>query len=473
MKLGNFEVHPVAAAFPQLPPEEFMALVKDIEQKGLREPIVLAPDDKTIVDGCNRYRACIKADRKPSFKTLSSKYGEEEILNYIISANLYRRHLNAGQRALIGQDALIPALTKLAKERQRLSPGRGKGKGVPDLAHLNGEPRVREQVAKMVGVSNGTMSKAAVVTANPDLKAKVISGEESIDEAAKQGRKRAAAHSEPKVETSKETITLLTHEGDRIEYPLPKTKPHFNPTNEFIGWAAWSWNPVTGCLHNCPYCYARELALRDSFHANYPVGFTPLFHNERLSSPANTEVPADAKQYPTKGRVFVCSMADLYGRWVPQEWITAVHQACKDNRQWEYLMLTKFPQRYLECDDLPPTAWLGTSVDEQKRVRIAEDAFRQIKGVRVKWLSLEPLLAPLKFTDLSMFDWIVIGSQTQTVQPNGVVEAFAPPFEWVAKLVAQAREAGCKVFLKQNLLGRTDEQAPGMTLPQEAPKGSR
>jgi protein gp37 len=162
-------------------------------------------------------------------------------------------------------------------------------------------------------------------------------------------------------------------------------------------------------------------------------------------------------------------MADLYGKWVPQEWIEQVHASCISNPQWEYLMLTKFPRRYVGLQ-LPPTAWLGTSVDEQKRVRLAEEAFRQIDGVRVKWLSLEPLLAPLRFTDLSMFDWVVIGSQSATEQPDGPVAEFAPPFEWVAYITAQAREAGCKVYHKPNLLGRTDPQCPGMKLVQEAPE---
>ena len=118
-------------------------------------------------------------------------------------------------------------------------------------------------------------------------------------------------------------------------------------------------------------------------------------------------------------------------------------------------MLTKFPRRYVG-QQLPKTAWLGTSVDEQKRVRLAEEAFRQIKDVRVKWLSLEPLLAPLQFTDLSMFDLVVIGSQSATEQPqsiseDGYVPEFAPPFEWVARIVAQAREAKVPVYLKPNL----------------------
>ena len=29
-----------------------------------------------------------------------------------------------------------------------------------------------------------------------------------------------------------------------------------------IDWATMSWNPVTGCRHGCPYCYARRTATR-------------------------------------------------------------------------------------------------------------------------------------------------------------------------------------------------------------------
>ena len=136
------------------------------------------------------------------------------------------------------------------------------------------------------------------------------------------------------------------------------------------------------------------------------------------------------------------------------------------------MFLTKFPSRYVDLD-LPPTAWIGTSVDTQRRVAIAEHAFREVDGVRVKWLSLEPLLEPLEFSDLSMFDWVVIGSQTQTIQNGKREPAFAPPFDWVARIVAQAREAGCAVYLKPNLLGETGPQAPGMQLPQEIPTGAK
>jgi len=250
-------------------------------------------------------------------------------------------------------------------------------------------------------------------------------------------------------------LTLRTHKGDAVDYPKPAAKATFNETTgDGISWASWSWNPVTGCLHGCDYCYARAIAAR--FPDGFPAGFTPLFHHERLSAPANTTIPAAHRDDPAYRRVFVCSMADLYGRWVPDEWIEQVHASMLATPEWEYLLLTKFPGRYVGLD-LPPNAWVGTSVDEQKRVRIAEDAFRKIDGVKVKWLSLEPLKEPLEFDDLSMFDWVVIGAQTATRQPDGPVDAFAPPFEWVARIVVQALDAGCRVHMKPNLFGN-----PGM-----------
>ena len=137
-----------------------------------------------------------------------------------------------------------------------------------------------------------------------------------------------------------------------------------------IDWADASWNPVTGCLHDCEYCYARKIANRfggriaaddDSFHsihpmtggcslsvveeqqyrmtndgdvavAPYPFGFTPTFHRYRLDIPARWTKPRN---------IFVCSMADLFGVWVPEEWILEVMEACVKAPQHRYMFLTK------------------------------------------------------------------------------------------------------------------------------------
>ncbi len=221
-----------------------------------------------------------------------------------------------------------------------------------------------------------------------------------------------------------------------------------------ISWARWSWNPVTGCLHGCEYCYARALAYR--WTEQYPEfgtddRFIPMLRPYRLDGPKNTPIPAAHADDPSWRRVFVCSMADLYGQWVPDDWINRVHASMLDNPRWQYILLTKFPARYSRVT-LPEGAWVGTSVDEQKRVRIAENAFAKLGDNVVKWLSLEPLREELEFSDLSMFDWVVIGGQTETQQPTGTVPAQDPPSrEHIMELTLQAKKAGCQVHWKPNI----------------------
>lgn len=479
--LEGYEVHPFADVFPLMEGAEFDELVADIKKNGLNEPIVLSHDRAVLVDGRNRLRACRAAGVDEVYRALGKHYTATQVIDYIVSSNVARRHLDVGQRAFLGI-AVEAAYAEIAKERQREA-GRKNGarpvidepqsKLVADLRQAKPhEQKASAHAAKTVNVSPRAIQQAKAVKRDaPDLVAKVQSRQMSLDAADKERKRRIAAEPKPDLaKPARTTLTLYTHKGDPVPYPQPQGKAQFNRTaGEGISWAGWSWNPVTGCLHGCDYCYARELASKTSYQAAYPVGFTPLFHPERLDAPANTSVPQGVASDRSLGRVFVCSMADLYGQWVPDEWIQQVHASCAANPQWQYLLLTKFPSRYTKLD-LPATAWVGTSVDEQKRVRIAEEAFKNINGVAVKWLSLEPLREPLEFTDLSMFDWVVIGAQTETRQPDKVVSAFAPPFEWVARIVTQAREAGCKVHLKPNLLGQVNGQLPGMALPDEYPE---
>ena len=119
-------------------------------------------------------------------------------------------------------------------------------------------------------------------------------------------------------------------------------------------WCDSTWNPVTGCLHTCEYCYARRIAERfgtlnkgpqpedeglsfvpdeperfwelDEPVRNeagkiepFPADFYPTLHRYRLNEPARNKKPQN---------IFVCSMADLFGEWVPDEWIEEVMNAC-------------------------------------------------------------------------------------------------------------------------------------------------
>ena len=240
-------------------------------------------------------------------------------------------------------------------------------------------------------------------------------------------------------------------------------------TTTGIEWAQSSWNPITGCLHDCPYCYARDIAERFTGKA-FPHGFAPTLWPARLDAPSRTNVPAEAEADIRFRNVFACSMADLFGRWVPETWIESILDRMNDNPQWNFLCLTKFPKRMAEFD-IPANAWMGTTVDLQARVKNAETAFARLAGrPGIRWLSIEPMLEPLKFERLDLFDWVVIGGASRSTQ----TPEFKPPFEWIVDLVAQAREAGTRVYFKTNLLGNRllemPFDAPIVADPSEAPE---
>ena len=229
---------------------------------------------------------------------------------------------------------------------------------------------------------------------------------------------------------------------------IKKGKPVFNRTNENIDWAKWSWNPVTGCDFGCKYCYARDIANRF-----YPEKFKPTFHPERLGASDNTKVPPDIdkKDRAGFGRVFVCSMADLFGSWVPKEWIDAVIKEAVDHPEWEYLFLTKNPKRYLDFE-FPKNSWLGTTIDVQKRIEKAVEVFKELeKTPATTWISCEPLLSNLEFPPktLRLFDFIVIGGGSASTE----TPATQPEWEWVKTLMQQADADGerGRVYFKPNL----------------------
>lgn len=226
---------------------------------------------------------------------------------------------------------------------------------------------------------------------------------------------------------------------DDSEYDSDKTFNKQDTTS--IEWARWSWNPITGCKHDCPYCYARDIANRF-----YPQKFEPSIYPERFACPSNTKVPKEAEGDTSYKNVFTGSMADVFGRWVPKEWIELVIETVKLSPQWNFLFLTKFPQRVHEFQSLPPNAWMGTTVDCQDRVANAEKAFAKMGG-GIKWLSIEPMLTPLEFKNLELFDWVVIGGSSR----SSTTPAWVPPLDWVVDLHKQARDAGCAIYYKDNL----------------------
>lgn len=249
-----------------------------------------------------------------------------------------------------------------------------------------------------------------------------------------------------------------------------------------IDWCDSSWNPVTGCEHGCPYCYARGIAERfgtnwlpdenpgtykcvldgmethaiielDGMQARmredgkivpapYPLGFAPTLHRYRLDEP---------RRWTKSRNIFVCSMADLFGAWVPDEWIEAVINACLAAPQHRYLFLTKNPARYMHLiangiiPENQPNFWFGSTST------IPEMEFFWCDEVNT-FVSIEPILAP--FEDLtdegvdpaSKTNWIIVGAETGN-RKNKVV----PQKSWIDEIVSAAKKAGTPVFMKESL----------------------
>lgn len=465
-------VHEAAHIVPMPSAEDFDRLCEDMREKGQVKYITLTRDGK-LLDGRSRLLACAKLGLEP--KTTVLRNGITP-LQYSISVNVARRQLTAGQKAAVAAE-LEAIYSDDARERQREG-GRethGHRHQTESTAFVEFDKscnsdaveHARAKAAADVGVAPSSVHQFKTVAEHaPEAAEEVKQGKRSLNDAHKEAvEKRRQTKMERTAQKKAEGNVVLVHglDGD-VEVAKPD-RPTFNKTNDNVSWAQWTWNPVTGCNHGCKFCYAREIA--NTMHRRdkdlYPLNFAPAFYPHRLAAPKNSPVPKSDD--PRAARVFVCSMADLFGKWVPDHWIAQVFDACLANPQWQYLFLTKWPNRYAKLPLIEGT-WYGASVVQQvdvKRVTKAMQAFSNQNVTR--WISLEPMLEAIHFEDLSWCDLMVIGAQTATQQPDGPMHAFAPKFEWVAEVVAQCRNQNIPVYLKPNL-----RHNPGMELPQMNPR---
>jgi protein gp37 len=470
----TLDFHPYCLAIPEMSDSEFQELKGDISGSGLLEPIVMF--EGKILDGRHRYKACLQLGIEPWFKDYD---GPDSALDYVISLNLRRRHLSESQRAMAMAN-LCGLLRGRPKQAEAID-GEFEEINVP-----RGTFMTRAEAADKAGVGDRTMARAMKVDRSgaTELVDAVKRGDITVNTAAQvidalpdkadQAKVVEQAKAEPKTIVAKAKaeaqkpkpkafITLTDWKGRGLyEVECLDSNLTFNKQeNDSIEWADWSWNPVTGCKHECSYCYARDIANR--FFAD-TYGFEPTIHPERLRAPYNSKLPKDVDTNIARRNVFANSMSDLYGRWVPQEWIDAVFKAMIDNPQWNFLTLTKFPKRAAELV-YPENVWIGTSVDFQARVKTAEEAFSKIEcGVR--WLSIEPLLEPLTFTKPELFDWVVIGGASASSQ----TPAWTPPADWMIRVASQFLDHGAKIYLKTN--GRPRE-FPGVITPETADEAFR
>jgi ParB-like chromosome segregation protein Spo0J len=199
--MNEMEFHPVSALFPELPENEFEALVADIVQNGLREPIHVM--GKAIIDGRHRYRACLAAGIEPQFVQVA----EHADLNaLVISLNLRRRHLSESQRAMVA--------AKLA------SIERGHFNGNQHVVSANLPiPTLRQgAAADLLNVSERSLRNARTVQASgiPELASAVEQGDISVSAAAAVARLPEPTQQEIVRRTPDEIRSIAREVRDRI-----------------------------------------------------------------------------------------------------------------------------------------------------------------------------------------------------------------------------------------------------------------
>lgn len=162
-----------------------------------------------------------------------------------------------------------------------------------------------------------------------------------------------------------------------------------------------TWNPITGCLHDCTYCWAKRFAKRLATWDTEPYRthqFRPAFAEWRLR-----RVP--------KGDLFVSDMGDMWGDWVPPEWIARVLAALRGTRGAGYLFLTKNPKRYHEFRGaFTENMMLGATIESNRahpvsRAPPPRERFEAMKALR--WPNKAVVIEPiLDFDDDELIAWI-------------------------------------------------------------------
>jgi len=173
-------------------------------------------------------------------------------------------------------------------------------------------------------------------------------------------------------------------------------------SSETFGEITDTWNPITGCLHNCVYCWARGYAKRLATMGVEPYKtnmFKPAFAEWRL------------KQRIPMGRfVFVSDMGDMWGEWVPKEWIEKVLKAIRSKPNSKFLFLTKNPRRYHEFQvNFAKNMMLGVTIETNRNYRLSKaptpaERYEEMKSL--DWKHKAMVIEPILDFDPEFVDWI-------------------------------------------------------------------
>ena len=215
-QISALQFHPLANLFPLLEGAEFDELTKDIEEHGLKEPIVLY--EGKILDGRNRYNAMRKlglgtegraAWYPLSFFCSGYPYGseaatKEEAIAYVVSKNIMRRHLTNGQRAVIAKK-LYDKMPKQSPGGDRKSFSEKSENDLSEVTHteqiLPSAEEQKQKAAAMMKVSKTALEQASALSnAAPEKLEEVAAGKKTLGAAlreikeAKASQKKVAQH---------------------------------------------------------------------------------------------------------------------------------------------------------------------------------------------------------------------------------------------------------------------------------------
>ena len=203
----DYELHELAMVFPELPWDEYAALVASIAAYGLRQPIAVWRGQ--IIDGRHRAAACDEAGVDARYEFLAD---DADPFDYVMDANIRRRHLDAGQRAMLG--------VKLSDMRAHGSNRHQVKSHHDDDSRINTAltpppepPKSRSEVAETAGVSTATIDRAKQVkaAAPPEVVDAVIAGAVPLAEVAK------AVKIDPSPESLVDALDAVKA-GDRKRY---------------------------------------------------------------------------------------------------------------------------------------------------------------------------------------------------------------------------------------------------------------
>jgi protein gp37 len=222
-----------------------------------------------------------------------------------------------------------------------------------------------------------------------------------------------------------------------------------------ISWTNHTFNPWRGCAKvspGCAHCYAETMAARSpAVLGEWGPGAARVVAAEGYwRQPLKWD--REAREAGEGRRVFCASLADVFeGRpdlAAPRERLWGL---VRDTPNLAWLLLTKRPEnirRMMPPGDWP-NVWLGTSVEDRKRLRRVDSLRVAPQHVPVRFVSAEPLLEDLGAVDLRGVGWLIVGGESGP--------GFRPmDHGWARSLLRQCRRQGVAFFFKQSAAPRNE-----------------